>query len=348
MNCDEECSSLVKYFESLAKIPLSLQLQFLPLLTADPIDFVLVSQLPDPNYLADLKQIPWMRQEQAAVVEMDALPQNSVQLVPWRSAKMLQPFSEQYAFSYKSNNLSASQKINRPLFAFETSPKLPMARLLDREADFKAWCESNPSKKILRSTLREHQECLFTTADQKSALSFCQKEWRKERPVIGEPCVEKVCSFCTEWFILPQKEIQFLGALKIEADAKERSYRAYLGPEFDLFADFHPFLGQHLIQAMEQLPLLQELGYTGHVSLEAIVYRKLNDSKLLLHPIASIKARRTLTLFALQFKERYFKEEAIVLSYERKVPHKKGLLPESLSDGTAFTHQLYIDPLDLS
>jgi hypothetical protein len=73
------------------------------------------------------------------------------------------------------------------------------------------------------------------------------------------------------------------------------------------FRGCFPFLQDHCKKAIPLLGKIAEVGYFGHVGIDAMLYTLPEDPHTLhLHPVVEINARKTMGWAALAFQRRYF------------------------------------------
>src|SRR5690606_20489751 len=86
------------------------------------------------------------------------------------------------------------QEINSKLFSFTHSPKLAFAKLIYNREELLDWVHSTPGPKVLKT--------LYGTAGRghlhiKANQTFVKQLYNY--PLIGEPWVERVFDFSTQW-----------------------------------------------------------------------------------------------------------------------------------------------------
>src|SRR5579872_4469996 len=170
-----EANSTRSLAEWIRSHPIVLQLQFLPLLYAAPTDKILVSDLPD--------------NPDPRLCLIDHPPPNSV-IEHWGPSLAIAAWAKKQAIPYHIPDWELVRKINSKVFSFTESPKLPGAALLNTQEEIKAWIESTPGHKVLKTP--------FGTAGSGHTLNPDVKRLYKV-PIIGEPWVERVMDFSTQW-----------------------------------------------------------------------------------------------------------------------------------------------------
>lgn len=261
--------------------PILLQLQFLPLLYAAPEDRIAVTDLPD--------------NPDPRLCLLDHPP--NLPLETWGPSKAIATWAQKHRIPYDLPEWSAIQTINSKVFSFLQSPKLPHARLLQSQQEVDDWFQITPSPKVLKTP--------FGTAGNGHFLNV--KPLYKP-PFIGEPWVERILDFSTQW-----ENGELLGVTLFENELDGTYKRTYAGPLETWALDEHLSIARPLIQKIAQM------GYSGNIGIDAFIY--LWEGKKRLHPIVEINARKTMSWVALQRSNEQ-------LSYTHA---SQGLLPSSLS-----------------
>ena len=260
--------------------PIVMQLQFLPLLYANPEDRILVSDLPDaPDPRLCLSPPPGI-----------------THIEHWGPSLSI---AASLKIPYAIPNWEIIRKINSKIFSFTESPKLPGAELLETTRDINAWIEKTPGPKVLKTP--------FGTAGNGHILNPNVKPLYIA-PLIGEPWVERVMDFSTQW-----NNGELLGVTVFENDLNGTYKGTFAG-------DVDPIiLNEHLGFARPIVEKIKQLGYLGNLGIDSFIY--LWNGKQQLHPIVEINARKTMSWVALQRPKRQ-------LYYTHS---KGGLLPSQLT-----------------
>ncbi len=169
--------------------------------------------------------------------------------------------------------------------------------------------------------------------------SFLKRQFTAHLPVLGEPWVERVLDFSTQWVI--GEEISFLGSTIFENQENGSYLATFAGKSL---GDFQWAFDEHYCVVKPLLHDIQKLGFFGNLGVDAFVY--LHLGKLRLHPVVEINARKTMSWVALQVREKYFPENAIRFSFEKGI--QEGILPQKLRvDGKeiCFSHQIRYTPI---
>ncbi len=267
-----------------------LQLQFLPLLYAAPEDRILVTDLPsegplDPR-LCLIRDLPC------------ALP-----IEDWGPSLAVAAFAKKHRLPYKIPDWELVKKINSKIFSFNESPQLPGAKLLHSEEEIVEWIETTPGPKVLKTPFgtagrghihfRELQNLnvkqQYTTP--KTMRLRGPQDVNVKRlyicPLIGEPWVERVLDFSTQW-----RDKQLIGVTLFE-NTPGGSYRGTVKGCVD-----PSILDEHLNVARPLIEKIHKMGYSGHLGVDAFVYRW--GGKEQLHPVVEINARKTMSWVFLQ------------------------------------------------
>lgn len=261
-----------------------MQLQFLPLLYAGPKDWILVSDLPE-NPDPRLRRID------------DTPPQGTIE--HWGPSLAIAAWAKKHQIPYHIPQWEVVCKVNSKVFSFTESPKLPGAALLATQEEIKTWIEKTSGPKVLKSP--------FGTAGSGHILSPNVKQLYKT-PIIGEPWVERVLDFSTQW-----QSGELLGITVFENEPNG-TYKGTFASVVEPWA-----LEQHLQFAHPLIQKMKSMGYSDHIGIDAFIY--LWEGEKRVHPIVEINGRKTMSWVALQSEQK-------ALFYTQS---NKGLLPSSLT-----------------
>jgi len=273
--------SLSEWFRS---HPSFLQLQFLPLIYADTNDKILVSDLPanpDPRLFL-----------------IDDAPKN-LPIEHWGPSLAIKKWAEKCHIPYSIPEPNLISELNSKVFSFLNSPKLPGATLLHTEQEVTEWMEKTQGPKVLKTPLgvagRGH---IFSNVKRLYTL-----------PLIGEPWVERVLDFSTQW-----NHGKLLGVTCFENEPNGTYKRTFTAPVESWALDEHIAIAKPLIEKM------MNLGYSGNVGVDAFIY--LWKGKKHLHPIVEINGRKTMSWVALKKPLSYIRAQEGVLPNELIVNKK--------------------------
>lgn len=276
------------------------QLQYLPLLYAQPEDRVLVTHLPsypDPRLCL-----------------IDNPP--SLPIESWGASRAIEQFAAAHGLVYRCPDFDLVHKIHSKSFAFTHSPHLPGAQLLYTEKEVLSWIEKNAGPKVLKTVLGTSGRGHFFVGE-RDPRPFFQKEFAQGRSILGEPWVSRAFDFSSQWEIGSEIELQ---GLTVFETSDKGAYRATLaGPAELLFGERLSFAKQHLEIARPILQKIQAMGFFGSLGIDAFVY---NHDQL--HPIVEINARKTMSRVALEIQKKQRPDGIVRMSFEAK---PGGLLP---------------------
>lgn len=266
--------------------PVVMQLQFLPLLYSAPQDSILVSDLP-PNPAPRLCLAP---------------PPRVTRIEHWGPSRAIAAWAAAHYIPYPIPNWELICKINSKVFSFTESPRLPGAELLQTEAEIASWITKTPDPKVLKTP--------FGTAGQGHIKNPKISDVKRLyiAPLIGEPWVERVQDFSTQW-----KNGELVGITVFENEPNGTYKGTYAG-QVEPWA-----LKEHLAVAQPLVEKIKHLGYSDHLGIDSYIY--LWEGKKRVQPIVEINARKTMSWVALQMPQKH-------LYYTRE---KEGLLPSQLT-----------------
>jgi hypothetical protein len=290
-----------------------LQLQFLPLLYADPEDGIGVTHWPVGDFKAKFH-----------LLSEKHLPYQEVK--SWGASKEISKWAKERGMKYPIPPWEVVRKVNSKEYSFNVAPKLAGAQLLHTPEEIAQWISVTPGPKVLKS-------CFGVSGRGHAHLPCNPKKIEAlGLPAIGEPWVERTLDFSTQWNI--SEEIEFLGATICVCDQWGKYRENWVG---NLMI---PHLDEHKDVALPILEQMKELGFFGNVGIDAFIYDR--DK---LHPVVEINARKTMGYVALKFQHRHFPKQTIALKYISKTG-TQSLLPQKVvhADGTEiqFQRQLFV------
>ncbi len=242
--------------------PIVMQLQFLPLLYANSDDRILVSELPEH---ADPK---------LSLIEK---PPKDLPIEHWGPSLAIAAFAKKENIAYSIPDWELVRKVNSKIFSFTESPKLPGARLLNTQEEIEEWIQMTPDPKILKTP--------FGTAGSGHLKPNVKRLYNG--PLIGEPWVERIMDFSTQW-----KNGKLLGITLFENEPNGTYRGTYAGDVEPWAIDVHLNIAKPLIEKIEKM------GYSDHIGIDAFIYLWKGEKRV--HPVAEINARKTMSWVALQ------------------------------------------------
>jgi hypothetical protein len=238
--------------------PIVAQLQFLPLLYAAPQDRILVTHLPEnPDPRLCLIDNP------------ACLP-----IEHWGPSKAIANWAKKWGIPYSCPDWEEIRRVNSKIFSFTNSPQLPGAKLLYNAEELEEWLAQTPGPKVLKTP--------FGTAGNGHFRPDVKRLYKY--PMIGEPWVERVLDFSTQWH-----NGKLLGVTVFETGETGR-YLGTVAKEVENWA-----LEEHLKVAK---PLVERMNYPGHLGIDAFIYLDRGEKKV--HPVVEINGRKTMSWVALE------------------------------------------------
>lgn len=289
--------------------PAITQLQYLPILYAEPDDLILVSQK---NHCSD----PRLRLMQ------EIPPSFSGSICDWGPSRAIHTWAQKKELSYPCPDWEQIRTLNSKHFSFSHSPKLPHAALLRTSLEVEEWLHSFSGPKVLKTVFGTAGKGHFHPQRQKHLASFLQKQFSQNLPVIGEPWVERVLDFSTQW-----DQGNFLGATVFESESNGTYKGTLAGPSKQIFGSYDWALQEHKEVVG---PLVKQMSFYGNFGIDAFVYRW--QGKLRLQPIVEINGRKTMSWVALQLQQKT-PDLTLRLQFEKRAD---GLLPSLFSRNLTF------------
>jgi hypothetical protein len=198
------------------------------------------------------------------------------------------------------------KKINRKDFSFSANPKLEGAKILSNKEELIGWMEDVRGTKVVKTVFglsgRHH---FFKHDIDKQAESFLMRQWSKNLPVIGEPWVDRVIDFSTQWEIKKKPKIDYLGTTICCNDERGCYKKTVVLPCDTIGKDFDDHLTEHKSIAENMIKQIALLGFFGNVGVDGMVYKK---GSYHLHPVVEINGRKTMGFAALALQRKHFRE----------------------------------------
>lgn len=328
--------STLPFHEAFLVHPNFLQLQFLPLLYAEEGDEILVTHLPkDPT--------PHLRLLSEANFEGDTLE-------TWGWSQAAKTWAEKEGALYAPPPFSIVRDVASKVFSFTHSPTLPGAQLFHTLSEVQKWLTNGPYPKVLKTCYGlagRGRFLLGAVEDFERVRKNVIQNFEDGRALIGEPWVQRLLDFSTQWKISKEGEATYLGATIMENKASGQYERTIAGEEEPLFGIYHRFLKEHLEMVKVPLAHLAKEGYYGPLGIDAMVYRHPTEMDELLHPIVELNVRKTMGWLTIVMRE---KKQAPFLSLSYVSDPGPGLLPHELfldcGEKISFRKQLKADILN--
>ncbi|MBS0653055.1 MAG: hypothetical protein JSR39_05940 [Verrucomicrobia bacterium] len=316
--------------------PIFLQLQYLPFLYADENDAILVSHPPHPEYAA-IREEHGLPDLTVFTLDKPGLLKN-LQLEPWGHSELIAQWAASQQLHYTMPSWDCVRTVNSKAFSFLHSPRLPQSSLLQNSQEAEAWLnETSGKQRVLKTCFgvsgRGHLLIPCDSASLRKRIdSFLEKEWKSNRPVIAEPWVDRILDFSTQWVITPKKEIEYIGPTLCVNDVKGQYRSNTVGDETSIFGSYLPFLHHHKTKAQHVLNKMANLGYFGHVGIDAMVYIDPDTQSAHLQPIVEINARKTMGWAAIVYQKKHHPDRCIEFQY---CIGQKGILPSYIKISSA-------------
>lgn len=311
--------------------PLCLQLQFVPLLYADSKDLIVVTHKPDPQFMSQYSNLNWRHgNSPPQLVSFDECLLNTEgSCISWGASKRVEDWCRSKKIDYSMPDWEVVKQINSKAFSFSLASELMGSALIWDESDLKHWLENVPGKRVLKTCFglsgRGHY-FIHDYSPVDKIFKFCEKEWLKERPLIGEPWVERVFDFSTQWLLDKKEGIRLIGPTVFEVNEKGVYQATLAGSEKKLFGDYHSFLEEHKEVARKVLQKVLDKGFFGNLGVDAFLYRDING-KICLRSIVEINGRQTMSLAALLFQKKWFPDNVVRMYFVSLSGREQSLLP---------------------
>lgn len=322
--------------QSWSRHPLCLQLQFLPILYAEPEEAIAVTAPPDSDFIEYLTGLGlWDKNSLPQFLPLDTfLSFPGISCQSWGYSQRVQKWAKTRRLFYPTPHWEIVQLINSKAFSFAFIPKLEGTALLHHSQELEQWFKAGTGKRVLKTCFglsgRGHRRIDDATTLE-SIRAFCEKEWQQKRTIIAEPWLNRFFDFSTQWHLSQRGQIQLVGATAFEVDDYGSYQGTLAGPESLLFDKYQSFLEEHKKAVYPILEKIVALGFFGSVGIDAFLYYGPNKD-MHLYPIVEINGRQTMSLAALRFQRRWFPDRIVHLAFADS-KEKTPLLPTNLKKG---------------
>ena len=294
----QKTASLVEMFK---KHPIYTQLQYLPLLYADPRDQLLVTDPLPKDYLFPFSNMPTVHIFDEPILK-------GTRVESWAPSLLIEKFAKERRLIYEMPPWDLVQQLSSKRFSHSLCP-FPGSELLEAPCDLSRFKGLWVFKSLYESAGRG---LAFSTDSHLG--QFAKREWGKGNALLAEPWCERILDFSSQWMVAKSGKISHLGMTECQ-----------IGPRGQYIGNRVPASLEMVDEHLAALKKMAALGFFGPVGIDAFFYRL--SGKTLLHPIVEINPRRTMGWVALALRERHFKDQAITLSYHKT--DQAGLLPPS-------------------
>ncbi len=325
--------------QHLEKHPVYFQLQYLACLVAEDFETPLLSHAPSLQYLNHLKSLGFNVPTYALLSD---LPTSKASLSSWGPSKSLQTWALEKNISYQIPPLDLVKKIQSKEFCFKSFPQLEGSALISSLEELTSWWSSFIGPKVLKTLYGSSGRGHHISYD--DDLSKASAFLKRNPTVIGQPWVERVLDFSTQWVIQEDGSFSYVGATVCENSSRGIYLKSIVGPSDLLFKDNLHFLEEHLTFAKKAIKQLAALSFFGNVGFDAFVYLDPETKKTKLFPIVEINARKTMGWAALQIAKKLAKHDLLSISYQSNEENLLGLLP-SHKASALFPKQLVLNSI---
>jgi hypothetical protein len=320
--------------QSWIKMPSCLQLQTLALLYAQSNEAIVVTSPPSDSFIEEFLFLTGRTKEDLPhfISLNDTSSLSGWECLSWGFSRKVQRWAQERQAMYVMPDWKIVQEVNSKEFSFQESPHLNGSRLIANKQDLEQWLTEIESPKVLKTCygLSGHGHRLIQDSNGwESVLPFCQKEWRQQRPLIGEPWLERILDFSTQWYLSQKGVLDYIGATKFEVNQVGSYLGTCVGPEQQLFNSFYGFLIDHKKKAEELIEKMAKKGFFGYLGMDAFLYKN-HKGSVVLRPIVEVNGRLTMSLAALRLQQRNFPQEIICLSYVKDQSHAFSLVPTQI------------------
>lgn len=316
--------------------PLFLQLQFLPFIYGKQEDSVFTWGEAPQDYIDSLRN--WG----LAPPQETSLPLKPRELEVWEASSSTHLFAKTHRLLFQAPSAEVVRKVHSKFFSFSETDPLPHAILISSWEELAQWVYTCKGPKVLKSCFGESGNGHFHihSLDDPHLLSFVEKQWKCDLPILAEPWVERKVDFSTQWFIDTGGSISYLGATLCQNNAQGHYRGTLVNPQTFSANVPKALFERHMEKSSSALEKMYALGFFGYVGIDAMIH-----SEGILHPIVEINARKTIGLVALLLYEKLRTPLKVFIEKAGKSP--RALLPSYVSlpsqKNIHFPYQLYLD-----
>lgn len=281
-------------------------LQWLPFLYAPPEDYILITEAPPESLFEDF---PPFARAQPHLFSDRKLPPYS-EIVSWGASPSVGSWAAKRGAFYPHPDWDLVRTVNSKAFSFENTPQLPGSALLHTFEAVERWAQNNPATPtVLKTSFGLSGKGHLLLPQHRGRLQAFAQQGLLSAPLIAEPWVNRIADFSTQWEILQQGEIRYVGETVCLNDHKG-CYKATQVGDFP----FPLWLKEHREIAFPILKKMQNLGYFGNIGIDAMLYQT-EKGKVCLHPIVEINARKTMGWVALMIQQRHTPHQPLAFSF---------------------------------
>lgn len=316
--------------QSFATHPYFLQLQFLPLLYAKSTDGVAVTHLPPSAYLTSLEKI----RSPLPTLHLfgEPLERHYEKIESWGWSQSVKRWADTQKLFYHPPPFPLIYEMASKLFPFTHSSPLPGATTLHTMEEIKTWLSSGDFPKVIKICYSLSGQGTFHFSSFSSFFKVekkLAKALQERHPLIGEPWVNRIFDFSTQWLLEKGKEAECTGITQLENSPKGSYKGTRVDEKEKIFGSYLPFYEEHIEKIKPLLHQMREKGYYGNLGIDAMLYRHpLNENKICLHSIVEINLRKTMGWVAIQLSK-VLTKGFLQLSYTSS--QEEGLLPPFLT-----------------
>ena len=242
------------------------------------------------------------------------------QISYWGASDVVRQYLENKKIDFLMSDFSLVKKIQSKAFSWQIGKKLPGSALLQDSMQVDEFLKLE-GKKVLKSVYGSSGRGHFFPDRGNNLSKFLQTQFSQNLPVIGEPWMHRVLDFSTQWNF-SKTSVEFLGSAQVENSLTGAYIATKIG--FD-FKEYEWALKEHIDYVKPVLQMLQTDGFLGNVGIDAFVYEE--NGKKILHPVAEINARKTMSYAALMMQKMHYPGMKMHFSFSK---NKTGLLPQKL------------------
>ncbi|MBM3198622.1 MAG: hypothetical protein FJZ58_05140 [Chlamydiae bacterium] len=270
----------------------------------------------------------------------------SSSLSSWGASAHLYAWAQEKNISYEIPSLDIVRMIHSKTFVCKHTQRLPGSRILSCIEELQDLWRTKQELFVLKTPLSSSGRGHLFMKKQEH-LFQAQALLQKEGSLIAEPWMQRILDFSTQWWIPKQGTPTYLGATLCYNTERGMYKGSFAGEESFLFGPYLSHLEEHLRHAQLLVNLVQNLGFFGHLGLDAFIYICPQTRMHILQPIVEINARKTMGLVALQLYRRYANNSPCLSIQYHLHKEEQGLLPTSAhmqgSSPIKFTSQLILE-----
>lgn len=271
-------------------------------------------------------------------------PEKPHLLETWGPSSFISKWAKSRNLVYDPPEEQTVQELHSKAFSHAHSPQLQSSILIREQTGAEQLLRKSSYPIVLKEAFGAAGRGIHVLESIQQGISLLKKR-HLNYPIIIEPFVPRLLDFSSQWFIT-NNSVQLLGYCKL-LNGKYGTYQGSLaGTKKQVFGPYEFAIEEHEKIAYPLLKKVQQMGFFGHLGIDAMVYQVDNRPQVV--PVVEINTRKTMGLVALKLRELHYPNRAVQITFNKQ---KNGLslLPEEVQIAKGkkvqFQRKLVLDPV---